>query len=95
MRPAGLKLAASGTAEILGWYGRLKVREMAKALRRYYLNGYVMRRGTYFTLSVASRRNETINDASVLQAAWKAYRDNGGSMKALLTSDAFLYLKLK
>lgn len=40
-------------------------------------------------------RNETLNDAPVLQAAHKAYRDNGGSMKALLTSlltsDAFLY----
>jgi hypothetical protein len=44
-------------------------------------------------------RNETINDAAVLQAAWHAYRDNGGSMKAmltsLLTSDAFLYRKVE
>jgi Protein of unknown function (DUF1588)/Protein of unknown function (DUF1592)/Protein of unknown function (DUF1585)/Planctomycete cytochrome C len=40
-------------------------------------------------------RNETLNDAPVLQAAHQAYKDNGGSMKAmlvsLLTSDAFLY----
>lgn len=40
-------------------------------------------------------RNETLNDAPVLQAAHRAYRDNGGSMNAmlvsLLTSDAFLY----
>lgn len=40
-------------------------------------------------------RNETLNDAVVLQAAHRAYRDSGGSMKALLTSlltsDAFLY----
>jgi hypothetical protein len=40
-------------------------------------------------------RNETINDAPILQDAYKAYRDNNGSMKALLTSiltsDAFLY----
>ena len=40
-------------------------------------------------------RNETINDGPVLQAAHRAYRDNGGSMNALLTSllssDAFLY----
>ena len=40
-------------------------------------------------------RNENINDAPVLQAAHRAYRDNGGSMKALITSlvtsDAFLY----
>lgn len=40
-------------------------------------------------------RNETLNDASVLQAAHRAYKENGGSMKALLvsllTSDAFLY----
>ena len=40
-------------------------------------------------------RNETLNDAPVLQAAHKAYKANGGSMKALitslLTSDAFLY----
>ena len=40
-------------------------------------------------------RNETLHDASVLQAAHRAYRDNGGSMNALLTSlltsDAFLY----
>ena len=40
-------------------------------------------------------RNETLNDAPVLQEAWRAYRDNGGSMKALITSlvtsDAFLY----
>lgn len=40
-------------------------------------------------------RNETLNDAPVLQAAHRAYKDNGGSMRALLvsllTSDAFLY----
>ena len=40
-------------------------------------------------------RNETLNDAPVLQAAYRAYKDHGGSMKALLvsllTSDAFLY----
>jgi hypothetical protein len=44
-------------------------------------------------------RNETINDAPVLQAAWHAYRDNDGSMKALLTSlltsDAFLYRRVE
>jgi hypothetical protein len=44
-------------------------------------------------------RNETLNDAPVLQAAHQAYRDSGGSMKALitslLTSDAFLYRKLQ
>ena len=40
-------------------------------------------------------RNETINDAPVLQDAYRAYTENGGSMKALIaslvTSDAFLY----
>jgi hypothetical protein len=40
-------------------------------------------------------RNETLNDAPVLQDAYRAYEENGGSMKALLvsllTSDAFLY----
>lgn len=40
-------------------------------------------------------RNETLNDAPVLQDAYRAYHDGGGSMKALLTSlltsDAFLY----
>lgn len=39
-------------------------------------------------------RNETIHDAPVLQAAHEAYKNNGGSMNALLvsllTSDAFL-----
>ena len=43
-------------------------------------------------------RNETLNDAPILQAAYRAYRDNNGSMKALLTSlltsDAFLYRKV-
>jgi hypothetical protein len=43
-------------------------------------------------------RNETINDAPILQDAYKAYRDSNGSMKALLTSlltsDAFLYRKV-
>jgi len=43
-------------------------------------------------------RNETLNDAPVLQAAHRAYRDSRGSMKALitslLTSDAFLYRKV-
>ena len=42
-------------------------------------------------------RNETLNDAPVLQEAHRAYRDSGGSMKAmlisLLSSDAFLYRK--
>lgn len=44
-------------------------------------------------------RNETLNDAPILKAAHKAYRENGGSMKALITSlitsDAFLYRKVK
>ena len=44
-------------------------------------------------------RNETLNDAPVLQAAWRAYRDHGGSMKALITSlvtsDAFLYRRVE
>jgi hypothetical protein len=43
-------------------------------------------------------RNETINDAPILQEAHLAYKNNGGSMKALLTSlltsDAFLYRKV-
>ena len=43
-------------------------------------------------------RNETINDAPILQDAYKAYRDSGGSMNALLTSlltsEAFLYRKV-
>jgi hypothetical protein len=44
-------------------------------------------------------RNETINDAPVLQDAYHAYEGSGGSMKALitslLTSDAFLYRKVE
>ena len=40
-------------------------------------------------------RNETINDASTLQAAHKAYKESGGSFRALmvslLTSDSFPY----
>ena len=44
-------------------------------------------------------RNETINDGPVLQAAYKAYRESEGSMKALLvsllTSDAFLYRRVE
>lgn len=40
-------------------------------------------------------RNETLHDRPVLQDAYRAYKDSGGSMKALLvsllTSDAFLY----
>ena len=43
-------------------------------------------------------RNETLNDAPVLQDAYHAYRDSGGSMKALIESlvcsDAFLYRKV-
>ncbi len=44
-------------------------------------------------------RNETPEDAPVLQAAWRAYRESGGSMDALLTSlltsDAFLYRRVE
>jgi hypothetical protein len=40
-------------------------------------------------------RNETLNDGPVLQEAYRAYQEGGGSMNAmltsLLTSDAFLY----
>jgi hypothetical protein len=43
-------------------------------------------------------RNEMPGDAPTLQAAWRAYHDNDGSMNALisslLTSDAFLYRTL-
>jgi Protein of unknown function (DUF1588)/Protein of unknown function (DUF1592)/Protein of unknown function (DUF1585)/Planctomycete cytochrome C len=42
-------------------------------------------------------RNETLNDSPILQQAYRDYKENGGSMKALitslLTSDAFLYRK--
>ncbi len=42
-------------------------------------------------------RNETLNDAPILQAAHRAYRNHGGSFKALITalitSDAFLFRK--
>lgn len=42
-------------------------------------------------------RNETLHDKPVLEDAYQAYRDGGGSMKALLTtlltSDAFLFRK--
>jgi hypothetical protein len=44
-------------------------------------------------------RNETLNDGPVLQTAHKAYKESGGSMKALLTSlltsDAFLFRKIE
>jgi hypothetical protein len=44
-------------------------------------------------------RNETINDAPILQEAQRAYRESGGSMQALITSlvtsDAFLYRKVE
>ncbi|MED5418413.1 MAG: DUF1585 domain-containing protein, partial [Verrucomicrobiota bacterium] len=44
-------------------------------------------------------RNETLEDAPALQAAHLAYRENDGSMKALLTSiltsDAFLYRRVE
>ena len=44
-------------------------------------------------------RNETLHDAPILKAAHKAYRDNGGSMNALitslLTSDAFIYREVE
>jgi len=43
-------------------------------------------------------RNETLNDGPVLRAAHAAYRESGGSMKALivalLSSDAFLYRRV-
>ena len=43
-------------------------------------------------------RNETLNDAPVLQDAHRAYKESGGSMNALLTSlltsDAFLYRRV-
>ena len=65
--------------------------------------------GTHKTIIIASlyghpgassdtqtaRRNENLHDRPVLLAAHKAYRESGGSMKALIlslmTSDAFLY----
>lgn len=44
-------------------------------------------------------RNETLNDGPILQAAYQAYHESGGSMKALitslLTSDAFLYRQVE
>ena len=43
-------------------------------------------------------RNEKLNDAPILQEAYRAYRDSEGSMKALIKSlvlsDAFLYRKV-
>jgi hypothetical protein len=44
-------------------------------------------------------RNEIINDAAILQDAYRAHEGSGGSMKALLTSlvmsDAFLFRKVE
>ncbi|MFP6621552.1 MAG: DUF1585 domain-containing protein, partial [Pirellulaceae bacterium] len=44
-------------------------------------------------------RNETLNDAPVLQEAYRVYKESGGSMNALITSlvtsDAFLYRKVE
>ena len=44
-------------------------------------------------------RHGASNDALILQAAYGAYGDNNGSMKALVgalvTSDAFLYRKVR
>ena len=44
-------------------------------------------------------RNETLHDGPVLQDAYRAYKESGGSMNALLTSlltsDAFLYRKVE
>ena len=44
-------------------------------------------------------RNETLHDGPVLQEAYRAYKESGGSMNALLTSlltsDAFLYRKVE
>ena len=44
-------------------------------------------------------RNETINDAPVLQDAYRDYGESGGSMKSLIaslvTSDAFLFRKVE
>jgi hypothetical protein len=44
-------------------------------------------------------RNETLDDAPILKQAHQAYRENGGSMKALLisllSSDSFLYRKVQ
>tara|TARA_E500000178_G_scaffold199514_1_gene197512 strand:- start:228 stop:593 length:366 start_codon:yes stop_codon:yes gene_type:complete len=43
-------------------------------------------------------RNETLHDRPILQAAHRAYRESGGSMKALIislvTSDAFLFRRV-
>ncbi len=43
-------------------------------------------------------RNETLHDRPILQAAHQAYRESGGSMKALIislvTSDAFLFRRV-
>jgi hypothetical protein len=44
-------------------------------------------------------RNETLEDAPAIQDAHRAYKENDGSMKALLTSiltsDSFLYRKVE
>ena len=44
-------------------------------------------------------RNETLHDGPVLQDAYRAYKESGGSMNALITSlvtsDAFLYRKVE
>ena len=52
---------------------------------------------TIYLLPDGARRHH--QRRPVLQNAYKAYEENGGSMKALLTSlltsDAFLYRKIK
>ncbi|MDA7920633.1 DUF1588 domain-containing protein [Verrucomicrobiales bacterium] len=86
------EIIASGVPELDG-----KVEDAFELIHRLANSEHVEQVFVRHAFRYWMGRNETINDAPTLQAAHKAYQDNGGSMKALiislLTSDSFLYRK--
>ena len=86
------EIIASGAQELDG-----KVNDAFELIHRLANSEYVEQVFVRHAFRYWMGRNETINDAPTLQAAHKAYQDNGGSMKALIislmTSDSFLYRK--
>jgi hypothetical protein len=84
------EVVAGGDAKLDG-----KVRDALELIRRLAESERVEQVFVRHAFRYWLGRNETLEDAPTLRAAHAAYRDSGGSMKALIaalvTSDSFLY----
>lgn len=92
----GVAVDASGRVDLVGeGKPKAEVKNALEMVRHLASSPYVEQVFVRHAFRYWMGRNETLGDGRSLQEVYRAYRENGGSMKALLiallSSDSFLY----